>query len=363
MSGWVAEPQMQPLTQNNGLVVAGLGSRFVAWIIDSILSGLLGVVPLVLAFASGAVSFNQAALTELEFYNTSTQPLLVVNMTGVIAVSALYVVLVAAYYAGCWWAFRRTLGQRLLSLQVASIEGPDNLPAWRAVLRWLVLGGIAEIASAVAIVMLVNVYATVPFSAGALGGSSLSVLTTDPRVRTAEAVSSVVSWGSTLWWIVLVISAALSSHKRGIHDLLAGSIVLGKAPIAPVAWSGYSGWGQGAPGNAGYPGWSGSSGYPQGGYPQGGYPQGGYPPAGYPPAGYPPAGYPPAGYPPAGYPQGGYPPAGYPPAGYPQGGYPPPGYPQTPPDPSSPPEVPPGTAPAGGTAPGTDAPPPDGPAA
>jgi hypothetical protein len=282
MSAWAAEPQMHPLTRDTDMVVAGMGRRFGAWIIDQILAGCLVLIPVVLAFASGAVAINESALDQLSSYPYSsvTVPLLVVNPTGVIMVTVLYVVMLLAYYPGCWWAIRGTVGQRLLSLDVACVEGPDNLPLSRAIVRWLVLSGIWTIVSAVVAVMVINLMATVPFSETSYSGT-LSTLTVNPQIQSVDTVSNISSWGSTLWSIVLLISAGRHSLKRGLHDRVAGSIVLGRAPLV-TQWPNGGQWGPGGSVPAGYPGRWASGAYPQGGYPpQGAYPQGGYPQGGY----------------------------------------------------------------------------------
>jgi hypothetical protein len=48
MTGWVAQPQVRPAAANSGLVVAGIGHRLGAWIIDGTVVRLglgLGLAP------------------------------------------------------------------------------------------------------------------------------------------------------------------------------------------------------------------------------------------------------------------------------------------------------------------------------
>ena len=301
MTGWVAEPQMEPMAQTGGLVVAGLGRRIGAWIVDAFLASLLAVIPFSVAVASGAVSLNSRVLDQLtkNSHATIAEPLLALNMTVVIAAVAVWILLRAAYFAGCWTFFRGTVGQRMLSLEVVAVENSESLSLGRAIVRWFALEGIGQVVSAVALVMVVSALASVPFSQTTYGAAFSNSTVVDSRARAADSLSSFGSWGSMAWAAVLLVSVGANSLKRGFHDRLAGSIVLGKAPRG---WAGYPQWGPAAPPSAGYP----QAGYPAwptaGGYPQAGYPQGGYP-AGRPPAGYPPSSYPPAGYPPAGYPQ------------------------------------------------------------
>ena len=273
MSGWAAEPQTQVSAQEGNYVVAGMVRRVVAWIIDQVISGLLILIPVVVALASGAVGINQTALDQLRGYPESTVsvPLLVVNPTGLAVAAAIYVVMLVAYFPGCWWAIRGTIGQRLLSLHIARIEGPDNLPFSRAMVRWLVMSGVWTILSAVVAAMIINLLSTVPFSATSYGaGTNLSgVVAIDPRMQNVDTVSNLSSLGSTLWSILLLVTAGTHALKQGLHDRVAGSIVLMKAPVISP-WAPGAQWLPNSSAPAGT-GWSTPSGYPQGGYPQGGY--------------------------------------------------------------------------------------------
>jgi hypothetical protein len=269
-----------------------MGRRVGAWILDGIFSGFLVLIPLVLVLAWHGVAFNRAALDQLSYYPyyTLTEPLLVVNLTSVMVAAGLYVLLLAVYYAGCWAAFRGTPGQRLLSLQVVDVSTSGNLSPWQAIVRWLIVAGLAEMASAVVFVVFINLLATVPLDFQSTGGMyATSAWNLDPQVRSANTLSTIVSGCSSLWSIALLIMAAKHPLKRGLHDRLAGSIVLGKAPVTAPGWPGYPGWGYpgGGPAPTGYPGW----GHQPGGYPGGAYQPGGYPPTapgwGYPQGGYP----------------------------------------------------------------------------
>jgi uncharacterized RDD family membrane protein YckC len=299
MTGWVAEPQMPPMVEDGRLAVAGLGRRLGAWIIDAFLASLLALIPFSIVLASGTVSLNSRVIDQLtaDPHSTITQPLLSLNMPVIIAAMAAWMLLRAAYFIGCWAYFRGTPGQRMLSLNVVAVESAERLSFGRAAVRWLALEGVGQIVSAFALLMVVNVLATVAFSQTTYGAAfSNATATVDSRARSADSLSSLASWGSLAWSIVLLVSAGAHSLKRGLHDRLAGSIVLGRAP---VGWSTYQQWGPAAPVPAGYP----QAGYP--GWPgTGGYPPSGYPPSGYPPSGYPPSGYPQGTYGPSAYPQG-----------------------------------------------------------
>ena len=292
MSGWVAEPQGPPMAAGGGLAVAGMGRRIGAWIVDAILASFLAIIPFAFAIAAGGVSLNSKVLDQLaaDPRATITEPLLAINISVVAAAVAVWVLLRAAYFAGCWVYFHGTPGQRMLSLSVLAVENSGPLPMGRAILRWLVLDGIGQIVGAIALVMVIDALAKVPFSQTTYGNAfSHGVVAIDSRAMSADSLSTVTSWGSTAWSIVLLVSVVANSLRRGLHDRLAGSIVLRKVP---VGWAAYQQWGPAGQSPAGYP----PAGYPA--WPgAGAYPQGGYPPTGYPPTGYPAAVNPPTGHP------------------------------------------------------------------
>jgi hypothetical protein len=349
VSGWVVPAnqgigvQLPP-----GFQVAGMGRRVGAWILDRLLSGFLAIIPVVLAIVTGAVSLNQQALDQLRQadpeafrpFSSVTAPLFNVNTGPLILAVVVYVALNVAYYAGCWVKFGGTPCQRGLKLRVANVTTGENLGIGSALIRWAVLEGIAVCVSAIFIVLLFDSLAKTPtnqwlgygtygsaFGTGAFGGVTL--------------MSNLVSWGSSLWLIILIVSAGTHSAHRGLHDRLVGSIVVGPAQLS--SWPAYQYPPQGWPG---YPYPPSGPGYPpqgQGYQPQAwpGYP---YPPSG---PGYPPQGQ---GYPPQGQ---GYPPPGqgYPPQAWP--GYPPQAWPGYPPQgpPSGQPATPPPSQPASGDPP------------
>jgi uncharacterized RDD family membrane protein YckC len=335
-----------------GVQVAGMGRRVGAWILDGFVGGLVSGIAVILAIVTGAVSLNSQALDQIkqidqEAYRpfaTVTAPLLNVNTGLLIVAAAVYVALSAVYYAGCWAKYGGTPCQQGLHLRVADVASGNKLSLGQALLRWLLLEGLSVGVGAVFLVLMCDAISTTPTNEwlgsnayGTLGLTSFGSLT---------LVSDLVSWGSLIWLIVLIVSAGTNPLRRGLHDRLAGSIVVGPAQ-AVAGWPGYPYPPQGAPGYS----------YPPQAWP--GYPPQGpaYPPQawpGYPPQGpvYPPQAWP--GYPPQGGP--GYPPPPAPPpqawpAYPPQGAaYPPqawPGYPPPPTQPAPPTSPAPGDRPTG----------------
>jgi len=295
MSGWTV-----PVDQGSGAPTkadyrpAGMGRRVGAWILDAILSGLMAFIPFVLAIVTGAVAFNQTALDQLSQVDAEsirpfagiTAPLLDVKMGPLVAVAVVYVVIGLLYYAGSWVAFGGTPAQRALGMRVVDVGSAKDLSIDAAVLRWAVLQGIAACIGAVTLIMALNWIAANPTSDWLDTGYSGSARAS---LGGASGLSNVVSLGTTLWSIILLVSASTNVLRRGIHDRIVGSIVV--VPALPdVPWNApqypAQTWGS-YPQTPGYP--------PQGyGYPQ--YPpQGQYPPA--PPAEPPTQPQPPSGPP------------------------------------------------------------------
>jgi uncharacterized RDD family membrane protein YckC len=259
------------------VVVAGMGRRIVAWIVDNILSGLLGIIPIVFVMAAGGVTFNESAWKQVDWGSTNpyagvTEPLAKVDLAILAIGVVLYMALQALYFIWSWTAAGGTPGQRLFSFRVADFQTGRNLSLAQATVRWLLLVGIAEAVSLVYLVVFVQAMADHP-------GSEL-----DTSYGLA-GLSNTTSALSSLWFIALLISAIADSLRRGIHDKLASSIVVGRAPMPAYGYPPQAGPYGGYP-QAGTP-----YGYPQAGP---GYPQGvPYPPPpgapGQPPAGQPPA--------------------------------------------------------------------------
>ncbi len=243
MAGWVVEQREATVVLPPHLKIAGLGYRLGAWLIDGILSGLLALVALVVAIASGGLGLNQDAMNQLRLYPQVRPdvPLLTVHDGLLIASAVLFVVLNVAYYAGCWTMFRATPAQRLLSLQVADARTGRTIPFWRAVVRWLALFGLSSGVMAGFMVVIAQTLATVSISDMSSPYYSYSV--SNGR-GDWEGMANLLTWVSIIWSVVLLVSVAVSSSKTGLHDRLAGTIVVGKAPVVR-AWGPPQSWAQG----------------------------------------------------------------------------------------------------------------------
>ena len=314
MSGWTAPANQGPAIAAKeipvGYQVAGMGRRVGAWLLDRFVAGFLGLIPVIVAFATGAVTINQQALDQIDWsvrgtanpFGGVTAPLLQVHTGPLILAVAVYLALSCLYYAGSWMSLGGTPCQRGLGLRVIDVSSGRNLSLDAALLRWALLEGLAICFGSVFLVLFLDYLAKTPTNEW-LGTYAYGSTLRTGTFGSLNVLTSVVSGLSTLWLIVLIVSAGRDPARRGLHDRIVGSLVVGRAPAAATAWPGYAY--QPQP-------WSGYSpqGYPP--TPPPGYPQG-YPPPNWP--GYPPqapAGYPPDGAPPPPSDASGQPPGGTP---------------------------------------------------
>lgn len=105
-----------------GLVWAGMGIRFAALIIDSVVEVVAFFVGALIAYAAGYQEHGP---------NPGYSP------AGVAILWITFAVLVA-YTPSCWWAFRGTIGQRLIGLQVLRAADGESLSAGATTIRYLI---------------------------------------------------------------------------------------------------------------------------------------------------------------------------------------------------------------------------------
>ena len=179
--------------------IAPLGRRSAAYLVDSLIIGLaylvLGIFfdsifgPLVAATPDG-----QALVV------VAVNPLRVaLELTATLVVDALY-------FAGCWSRWGATPGQRVLRIRVlleraagpaggsSADDTPVALPLEAAGRRWAVL-------------------AVLPIATGSLAGSGAIDV-------------SVLTVVNGAWFLLLLASTAADPLRRGLHDRVAGTIVV-----------------------------------------------------------------------------------------------------------------------------------------
>ena len=112
-------------------------------------------------------------------------------------------VLNATYFIAGWLTRQATLGQRLFGVRVVAAGTWTGLALRQALLRWVLLGGLFGLAAAVVL-------------------------------ASAIAWSGVIGVG-LLWAVALFVSTARNRLGRGIHDRIAGGIVVRAADLRHVS--------------------------------------------------------------------------------------------------------------------------------
>jgi uncharacterized RDD family membrane protein YckC len=230
-----------------GLALAGIGARLRAWLIDSVIFAVFQVVFWIAAAAIGAVTITPDARTQMESSPLSlpaSNPYQT-NLPLLGGLMAIFVGLNVAYATVSWARFRGLPGQRLVSLQVGSAVTGSNLSLGRALVRSIVAVGIPI---------------------GAFGGFFIAVFAMIDAVpwsdlRDPQAGGPADAWSGILtliilfavaWPLMLLIWTAASATRQGLHDRLAGSLVVGKWTGGWVPRAPSLGYG---PGYGGYPGY------------------------------------------------------------------------------------------------------------
>src|ERR1035437_5889321 len=214
-----------------------MGVRLGAWLIDSLILGLVFVGIVLLAAGVGAIGINPEAERQLASAPGAllTVAPYVANLP-LLAVFAVLLVLVNVGYATVLVArFRGLPGQLMLSLQVGDAASGRNLGLRRALLRTVLCIGIPSAGAVGFLYGVVALESAVPWSA----------ITNPQPGGTAE--TWLASWAGPLlaamlallvWPVVLLLWTATSPKRQGLHDVAARSQVVGRTPA--LAGFGYS---------------------------------------------------------------------------------------------------------------------------
>ena len=189
MAGPPGEPTPDPAATRAvlpaGLVFAGVYTRFAAYLLDGVLlSALISIPPAVLGLYDYASTYPPEPMPRATFVGTTIFGLAIQ----------------AAYFLWFWTGGRRaTPGQRVFNVQVGNAFDGEPLSTTQAIARWLAMG------------WWLNLLLVLPFFGLAVAAYAASVA----------------------WWIVLLISVALSPTKQGLHDRIAHSALV--RPAGPTS--------------------------------------------------------------------------------------------------------------------------------
>jgi len=178
-----------------GLVFASTGSRAVAYTVDGVILIVLGlVIGLLLSSITGESVFGQAWEPTATEWDPGSSPF-DIPPQPITATIVLYTMaggfISLAYHVWSWRSrARATPGQRLFGIQVGDAAGGRRLTTRQAIIRWAALGNV------------------------------LLVLSFAPTLATIQ-VPLVL-----LWSLLLLLSTAVESDHRGLHDRIAGTAVV-----------------------------------------------------------------------------------------------------------------------------------------
>ena len=157
-------------------IMASVGVRLVAWLVDLLIIGAVAAVILIAI----AGTMLDGAPDDI----TTTNILFAVLVTG----------LEFLYFVGFWTGDRAaTPGMRLLSLRIASAASGHRFGIGQATVRW------------------------------AAFGYPLTLL------AVVDASSQFASWALTAWSVVLLLTTILSDTNQGLHDRWSGSVIVQRA--------------------------------------------------------------------------------------------------------------------------------------
>ena len=157
----------------DGVVIAGVFSRVVAYSVDLL---FLGSISLATTGALGMLFERRGSDASL-------------------VLGAVFVAVDLAYFVGLWTSgWHATLGMRLLQLRVLGVASAGTISVNDAILRWLALSG------------------------------AVSILTLVPDIGPTISLLSLV------WLMALLITTYSSPLHQGLHDRWARSVVVQHAP-------------------------------------------------------------------------------------------------------------------------------------
>ena len=173
VGAWVV-PTAQAVTQvGEGLVVAGVFARVVAYVIDALILG----------------SINLAIFGALGLFDTNR------DETLVLIASIVVVGIDFAYFVGLWTSrWHGSLGMRLLGLRVLGAVSHGGISLNDALLRWIALSG------------------------------ALAILALVPGVGRYIGPLEIA------WFLILLFTTASNQLHQGLHDRWARTVVAQRAP-------------------------------------------------------------------------------------------------------------------------------------
>jgi uncharacterized RDD family membrane protein YckC len=191
--GWQTPPSAAPVEQQTGFVIAGVGARFVAWLVDGLLATIVpGAIALFLLDWNALL---QPMFDQIRFDPSgrviSTGTVTIPVTTNLILIILITIGIQFLYFVGFWTSrWQATPGMIGLKMRAvdANTGGPLNLT--QASKRWVAMGW------------------------------PLSLLVLVPVLQNAAGLAQ---FGLNVF---LFFSTVTNDRKQGFHDKLAGSLVI-----------------------------------------------------------------------------------------------------------------------------------------
>jgi uncharacterized RDD family membrane protein YckC len=190
--GWEMPTAVAALPQQQGYVIAGVGARIIAWLIDVTLAG---IVPGILAFAvvdwTGIMreAIEQARLSPSGQITGMTATTIPVTLDYILA-TLIGLGVQFLYFVGFWTSrWQATPGMIGLKMRVVDANTGSTLSVLQATKRWIALGW------------------------------PLALLALVPAL---QAVQGLLQLGLT---VVLFFTTVTNDRKQGLHDKFANSLV------------------------------------------------------------------------------------------------------------------------------------------
>jgi uncharacterized RDD family membrane protein YckC len=175
-------PPPPPSAPTSGLVYADVPNRAIAFIIDAIILGVIGL--LVSAILGGIGLASGTVNPDLT---------VTINPVGVLVQGIVNLAISAGYFIYTWTTMRATLGMRALNMQIGNAGDGKSLTTEQAVRRYLAIWGPN---------LLAQVLSPVP------------------------AISLILYVVALGWIIYLIYTTANSPTKQGWHDVFANTQVV-----------------------------------------------------------------------------------------------------------------------------------------
>jgi uncharacterized RDD family membrane protein YckC len=184
--GWELPGPPPAAPANEGFVVAGVGARIVAYLIDMV---LVSIVPtLITLFVTDFAGIFEAGWSaRLNGASRMTVPV----TTEIVLASLISVAIQYLYFVGFWTSGgRATPGMRGLKMQVVDARSGETLSLTAATLRWAALGAPLALLSLI------------------------------------EPLQPVAGLLSACLLVILFLTTITNDRKQGLHDRWAGSLVI-----------------------------------------------------------------------------------------------------------------------------------------